>query len=335
MDSAQTIAHIAGQRIMAGFYGTTLNTDLKFFIDTVGVGGIILFARNIENRQQVKRLCADAQAYAQSCGTAPLMVAVDQEGGPVARLKAPDFTEFAGAAAMTSTADAAAFADITARELSDAGINMNMAPVMDVAPAGFDSVMADRVFGSDPAWVAQMGTTIIQRLQQKQIMAVAKHFPGIGRTTADSHIVRPDLDAPRDLLAAFDLLPFTAAIESEVAAMMLSHIRYTAIDPVWPASLSPAIVGTLLRQSMGYDGAVITDDLEMGALRQHYDMPAIIDQVLFADVDIALICHTRKDIETACAHMIQKINDNAALLEAGSRSLARIAALKERFGLQG
>jgi beta-N-acetylhexosaminidase len=139
-------------------------------------------------------------------------------------------------------------------ELKHLGINMNMAPVLDVAPETVDSIMAGRAFGSDPGWVATMGMTVIDHFQRRGIMAVAKHFPGIGRTVLDSHLALPDLDVDAKALAGVDLVPFSTAINGNVAGIMLSHIRYTAIDPVWPASLSPAVTADLLRRKMGYRG---------------------------------------------------------------------------------
>jgi beta-N-acetylhexosaminidase len=162
-------------------------------------------------------------------------------------------------------------------------------------------------------------------------MAVAKHFPGIGRTVLDSHLALPDLDIDAETLAAVDLVPFKAAVVGQVAAVMLSHIRYTAIDPVWPASLSPAVTAKLLRRQMGYDGVVMTDDLDMGAIKPAYTIETAIDQILAADVDIALICHKGPDIEAARERMREKMADDAALREMGRRSVERIMRLKRNY----
>jgi beta-N-acetylhexosaminidase len=325
------IERIAGQRIMAGFIGTELNHDLKFLIDTIGVGGIILFSRNIVNREQLKNLCKDAAAHAKACGRPPLLIAIDQEGGTVARLKTPDFTEFPGAPFIKNTHDAEHFAAITTKELLDVGINMDMAPVMDVVPQGFDSIMSNRVFSNNPLMVANLGCSIINRLQSSGIMAVAKHFPGIGRTTLDSHLLRPDLDASFKSLSALELVPFQAAIDSGVSGIMLSHIRYTGIDNKWPASLSPEIALNLLRNKMGYSGVVITDDLEMGAVENHYDMAVMTRQVLEAEVDIALVCKTRQKIEDAFDFICRQLTDNAAFMKKAGRSANRITALKQNY----
>ena len=192
---------------------------------------------------------------------------------------------------MRDLADARAFARTTARELSAAGINMDMAPVMDVAPEDLTGIMVDRVFGNHPDHVARMGTALIEALQADGVMAVAKHFPGIGRTTLDSHLDLPTFNEDLAAMEPIDLPPFKAAIDHQVAGVMLSHILYAKIDARWPASLSPVIARDLLRRKMGYQGVTMTDDLDMGAIVRHFDIRTVIRQVVAAEVDVALICH--------------------------------------------
>jgi beta-N-acetylhexosaminidase len=320
----------AGQRLMVGFDGTEFNHDLEFLIGTLKVGGLILFSRNIESPDQIRQLCRECQAYARRCNLPPLFMAIDQEGGQVARLK-PPFTQFPGNPAMQAQEDAVRFARITAQELADSGVNMDMAPVLDIAPTDVDSIMAGRAFGSDPQWVTDMGMTVIENLQQRGVMAVAKHFPGIGRTVLDSHLALPDLDIDVNALEEFDLIPFRAAIEKNVAGIMLSHIRYTGVDPVWPASLSPAVTADLLRKQMGYQGVVMTDDLDMGAIKPGYDIETAIGQILASDVDIALICHKGPSIEAAWEKISSAIEADEKLKAMGQRSLERILRLKRIY----
>ncbi len=321
---------MAGQRLMVGFDGTGFNDDLKFLIGTLQVGGLILFARNLGAPEQIRQLCRDCQACAGRFGLPPLFIAIDQEGGQVARLK-PPFTQFAGNPAMKDPEDAVHFARVTAMELKHLGVNMNMAPVLDVAPDGVESIMAGRVFGSDPGWVSDMGMTVIDHLQQRGIMAVAKHFPGIGRTVLDSHLALPDLDVDAKALTDVDLIPFQSAIQGNVAGIMLSHIRYTGIDPAWPASLSPAITADLLRRKMAYDGVVMTDDLDMGAIKPCHDIDTAVGQILMADVDIALICHKGPDIEAACEKIRRSLADDAHLRRMGLHSVERVLQLKRAY----
>jgi beta-N-acetylhexosaminidase len=321
---------LAGQRLMVGFDGTEFNSDLKYLIDTIKVGGIILFKRNIGTPEALRLLCRSAQDHAAACGQPPLIIAIDQEGGRVARLKKP-FTEFDGNPSMKSPADALRFAEITADELKGVGINMNFAPVLDVAPREIESIMAGRSFGSDPEWVAMMGETVIRRLQEKGIMAVAKHFPGIGRTVLDSHLDLPVLEVGLSDLETFDLPPFRRAIESDVAGIMLSHIHYPRIDPHWPASLSSLIAGDLLRKKLNYGGVVMTDDLDMGAIVKHFGFEGAIAQVMAADIDLILICHRSDKIETGFNFILEQSTGSERETHRARVSVERILKLKQKF----
>lgn len=320
----------AGQRLMVGFEGTGLNEDLKDLINRLKIGGIILFAGNLKSPDQIKELCRSIQDYAKICQQPPLFIAVDQEGGQVARLQEP-FTIFPGNPHMKTEEDAVHFAEITAAELNQVGINMNMAPVMDVSPEGSGSIMAERTFGDNPAWVSRLGVKVIEHLQLNNIMAVAKHFPGIGRTTLDSHMDMPVLHDDLSVMEQFDLIPFEAGIQNRVSGVMLSHIFYTKLDPQWPASLSPQIAKNLLRKQMGFDGLVLTDDLDMGAISKHYDIHTAIHQILAADIDLALICHKGPTIEIAFEEILKEMTDSPELKARGIESMERIMEAKRRY----
>ncbi len=325
-----TDEQLAGQRLMVGFEGLALDNELRTLIGDLQVGGLILFKINIDTPDQVRRLCADCQAFAARCGLPPLLIAVDQEGGPVARLRAP-FTEFPGNPHMQGLDDARHFGEVTARELASVGINMDMAPVVDVAPADMSGIMADRVFGSDPAHVSAMGNAVIQTLQEGGVMAVAKHFPGIGRTVIDSHLDLPVFTEDAASMEAIELPPFTAAMQAGVSAVMLSHILYEKIDPRWPASLSPAIARDLLRGRFGYQGVAITDDLDMGAIQRHFDIRSAIRQIVAAEIDIALICHKGPDIQAAFDELLAGLRSDRRVRDKTVASVERIMALKKRF----
>ncbi len=208
---------------------------------------------------------------------------------------------------------------------------MNMAPVLDVAPNDIDSIMAKRAFGGDPDRVSRLGVKVIEHLQKHRIMAVAKHFPGIGRTILDSHL---DLPALADGLAAierFDLIPFAAAIRQGVSGVMLSHIYYPQLDEQWPASLSVYIANDLLRGRMEYGGLVMTDDLDMGAITNHYDIRLSIQRILAADIDLALICHKGPNIEIAFEQVLKEITDSAEMRARGLASVERIMRYKSKY----
>ena len=321
---------LAGQRLMVGFDGTRLNRNLEFLIEKLKIGGIILFAGNLIDPEQIKQLCLSVQEYARSCEQPPLFIAIDQEGGQVARLKAP-FTQFPGNPIMKDQKDAVQFARVTAAELTQVGINMNLAPVLDVAFDASKSIMAGRAFGQNPQQVADLGTAVIEHLQKNGIMSVAKHFPGIGRTILDSHIEMPTLDIDFDTLAATDLRPFNAALACDVAGVMLSHIRYPRLDPVWPASLSALIAKNLLRDRMGYNGLVLTDDLDMGAIKKQYDIQTVVSRILAAEIDLVLICHQGPDIEQAYQEILKAQTDSPTLQAKAQESARRILALKKKY----
>lgn len=289
---------------------------------------------NLEHPDQIRDLCASAQAHAAACRLPPLFVAIDQEGGQVARLK-PPFTRFEGNPSITTDDQARHFARITASELAGIGVNMNMAPVLDVADGVTDSVMAGRAFAGGPREVARLGGVVIEEMQKNGIMAVGKHFPGIGRTTADSHIDQPWLAADPAEMETTDLVPFKTAIERDVAGIMLSHIRYTALDPDLPASMSTPIAKTLLREKLGYEGLVMTDDLDMGAIRNHHVMDQVVRCADRAGIDMVLVCHKGPDrkkavesfrelLETSDTHRKQALCSVERILRAKARYLCRI-----------
>ncbi|MEE4364127.1 MAG: beta-N-acetylhexosaminidase [Desulfotignum sp.] len=322
------IHHLAGQRLMLGFEGTGLTPDLREIIEKYQAGGIILFRNNIQSPAQLAQLCKDAQSFARSCGRPPLFIAVDQEGGKVSRLPEP-FTQFGGNPGIRSRTEAENFARITARELQNAGINMNLAPVMDVVPSNTDSIMQDRSFAGDARTVADLGTAVIKTLQENNIMAVAKHFPGIGRTVLDSHHHLPVLDADLSTLAASDLVPFKAAVQADVSGIMLTHVVYPKLDDQWQASLSVAIARDLVRDVLGFQGLVLTDDLDMKAIG--HDMKTCMTQVLASDIDLALICHKGPNIENAFQVLAGLLASDTALQAKAEVCLERIYRYKQRY----
>ncbi len=313
---------------MLGFDGLTLNDELKRLIRDLRAGGIILFKPNIQTPRQLEQLCSDAKAFARDCGLPELFVAVDQEGGVVARLRAP-FTEFPGNPHIHTADDAEHFARVTAEELGGMGINMNMAPVMDVAPPDVDSIMKTRVFPGGVDLVSELGCTMIRTFQEQGILAVAKHFPGIGRTVKDSHFFLPVLDADEQTLRQSDILPFQAAMAAGVSGIMLSHISYPKLDDTWQASLSPAIARDLLRRDLGYDGLTMTDDLDMKAISLQIE--ACIRQIMVADIDLALICHSGPNIGRARDEMVRLLDTDEDIYERGKASVKRILRAKKRF----
>ena len=318
----------AGQRVLAGFDGTTFDEDARFLVEELWVSGLILFARNIVNKEQVKTLIADAQASAQKQNLPPLIIAIDQEGGPVARLREPEFPEFLGNQGIETIEEATRYAHQMADLLLKLGIHMNFAPVLDVAVDN-QSIMASRVFkGAD---TVQLGAAVISGFQEKGLMAVSKHFPGIGRTHLDSHFELPVMEETKSSIKQTELPPFQKAIQGNVAGMMLSHILYPKLDSKYPASLSPAIAHDLLRDEMGYSGVVMSDDLDMKAVADHFPMAEIIEQTIRSDIDWVLVCHKGPARETAVREFMLQEAMEADARRQGDRSLKRILALKQKY----
>lgn len=321
---------MAGQRLMLGFEGIRLNEDLKHIIRDIKAGGIILFKNNIHSPDQLKLLIKDCKAYAIDCGLPDLFVAVDQEGGTVARLRAP-FTEFKGNPFIETLDAAENFARITSRELKSMGFNMNLAPVLDWVPDGVDSIMKDRAFKGDVQKVSRLGMCVIDTLQHEGVMAVAKHFPGIGRTVKDSHFHLPVLEADYDTLKVTDMVPFKDAIDHDVTGVMLSHIFYSNIDDKWQASLSKVIANDILRGQLKFDGLVVTDDLDMKAIKK--DMKICIQRILHADIDMALICHKGPDIDIAHQEILRLMASDEKIYDGGRVCLDRILRYKEKLAV--
>ena len=331
---SKSLEELVGQLFMVGFQGTRLNSDLNYFLKKLHVGGIILFKRNVQDPFQLAELNRSLQETAMETASIPLFISIDQEGGPVSRLE-PPFTQFVSQSTMGASENSEErighFARTQARELKLVGINMDLAPVLDVNARGPEGLMAARSYGADPNLVARLGTLCIRELQQAGIMACAKHFPGIGDTDLDSHQDLPVQLKDRESLERLELIPFREAMKVPAAAMMISHILYPAFDPKHPASLSNQIVMGLLRQGLGYEGLVITDDLEMGAVVNHYGIEEAVFLAFAAGVDTLLVCHDPDKIERGYQHLLKKIKSRAIPEDLFIKSLRRTLGLKQRF----
>jgi len=287
-----------GQLFMVGMPGPHLDDSTEKLIRDYHVGGIVLFSRNILDPLQLSALCKNLQEKSVLHQGTPLFLAIDQEGGRVARLKDP-FTCFPGNEAMAKDRfplrRAREFGKVTAREMKMVGLNMNLAPVLDVRLGRPERHLTGRTFGEDPQIAAKLGTIIIKTLQENNIMACAKHFPGLGRADLDPHFQLPKIGLTAEELEAINLPPFKAAIEADVSAIMTSHALYPLLDPDHPATVSINILTELLRKRLSFNGLIITDDLEMGAIAAHGDVAQGALAALQAGSDILLICKDAKN----------------------------------------
>ena len=290
-----TIEEKVGQLMIVGFAGKQASKTIREHIGQRFIGGVALFNRNIQSPQQVARLTNELQRLAQ--GTRhqiPLLIALDQEGGWVTRLKkgATILPGNMALGAIDSAALAARAGEITAIELSAVGINLNFAPVMDVNNNLNNPVIDRRAFGESPEQVSRLGVAYIRGLQQNGLLATAKHFPGHGDTTVDSHTDLPTVKHGLDHIRAIELKPFRATIEAGVAAIMTAHIVYSALDANRPATLSRTILTDLLREELGFKGLIITDDMEMKAIDDSYPAGEAAVMAIEAGADIVLALWT-------------------------------------------
>ncbi len=281
-----------GQVFMVGIPGPTLDADTRAFLDEYTPGGIVLFKRNVQSATQVRRLVA--QLHALGAGVAPI-VAIDHEGGRVDRLRLRPFTHFPPAAMVASTKSprvVRSVAEAMGRELSAIGIDLDFAPVLDVWANPRNAVIGDRAYGTSAAQVVRMGLAAIEGLVRGGVLPCGKHFPGHGRTLGDSHKVLPRVTASRATLTKTELAPFARAIRAGIPALMSAHVVYPALDAKRPATLSPAILTTLLRTRLKFGGVLFSDDLEMQAVAGRAAPERFAPAALAAGCDMLLVCQS-------------------------------------------
>ena len=320
-----------GQLAIAGFAGEAIPADLRSLAREFDLGGIILFARNVVAPEQVAEIARDAQAMAHEL---PLWVSVDQEGGRVARLKAP-FTVWPPMQTLGRSGDtalAARFARALAVELKAVGISLDYTPVLDIHTNPKNPVIGDRALAERAEDVSRLGEVIIRTLQQAGIAACGKHFPGHGDTSTDSHHELPLVEHPPDRIEAVELVPFRAAIGAGVASIMTAHILIPAYDEERPATLSPAIVDRLLKQKLGYQGLVLSDDLEMKAIAARYGIPDATVAAIAAGCDAVLMCGVSQEPQAAALEaLIHAVEAGTLPIKRVEDALARHRRVKERF----
>jgi beta-N-acetylhexosaminidase len=323
-----------GQLFMAGIPGRKIDPGTEMLIRDHGLGGVILFDRNIESPIQLTELCLALQELAMKYQGKPLFLAVDQEGGRVARLREP-FTIFPGNTAIGMDNEpldrAVEFASITAKEMSMVGLNMDLAPVMDVRRGTPEKHLDGRTFGDDPEKVSSLGTAVIKGLQENGILAVAKHFPGLGKAQLDPHVHLPVIDSDYEEILKINLPPFTAAINAGVSAIMTSHAIYPSIEAGIPATLSKKVLNGILRDTLRFDGLIITDDLEMGAIEKKWGAAEGASISFESGADILLICEDQEKVLDGMEILKNKLINTRISIERLQLSEKRIAEAKTRF----
>jgi beta-N-acetylhexosaminidase len=324
-----------GQLLIAGFNGHHIPPELRSLAKEFGLGGVILFARNIAEPEQVAEVAFEASRLVPEM---PAWVSVDQEGGRVARLKTP-FTEWPPMATLGRSGDvglAERFARALARELKSVGITLDYAPVLDVHTNPKNPVIGDRALAEKAEEVARLGSAIVRALQGEGIAACGKHFPGHGDTSTDSHLELPLVEHPPERLRQVEFLPFKAAIEAGVATIMTAHVLVPALDEKRPATLSRRIVTDLLRNELKFEGVILSDDLEMKAVAAEYAVPDSAVLAIEAGCDGVLICSGDHETQHAALEaLVHAVEQDRLRLSRVEDALKRQQRAKERFLASG
>lgn len=328
---ASGLSRDIGQLLIGSFTGVQLPVEWKSLAREFDLGGAILFSRNIEAPEQVAELAFEIEGAGQS---APLWVSVDQEGGRVARLKEP-FTRWPPMATLGragSEALAERFARALADELSAVGITLDYAPVLDIHTNPKNPVIGDRALAGAADEVARLGRVIIRTFQAQGIAACGKHFPGHGDTATDSHLELPLVEHPPDRLRAVEFVPFRAAIAEGVAFIMTAHVLVPSLDEQQPATLSAAVVHGLLREELGFQGVILSDDLEMKAISQRMSVPDAAVAALRAGCDGLLVCSGNVDVQAATLEaLVHAVESGVIPHRRVDDALQRLRRAKARF----
>ena len=322
------LQRVAARMFCVGFAGTRVPARMRELIDR-GVGAATLFKRNFENAGQFIELCAELKRLAGR----PFLTSIDQEGGRVIRL-GPPFTQVPSMRAIGETNDpelARRIGELLGRELRAANVDMDYAPVLDVDTNPGNPVIADRSFGRTPELVTRMGLAVIDGLQRQGVAASGKHFPGHGDTSQDSHLDLPRLPHAMERLERIELVPFAAAIRAGVAAIMTAHVIFEAIDPAYPATMSRPVLTGLLRERLGFQGVIVSDDLEMKAIANHYPLEEVVVRGVNAGVDLFNICQTTSLPETAIEALVKAVERGDVARETLDAAGMRLDRLYSQF----
>ena len=315
-----------GQLLMIGIHGKTLNDDAKFMLNEYRVGGIILFDRNMESKDQVKSLITDINKTGKSAGLTPLFIGIDQEGGAVARMedqliKVPPAEELG----KEPIEQAVSLAKQSGTELKDLGFNINFAPVADLG------LTYGRSFSTNPDDVVRYASAVGKAYDEAGLWYSYKHFPGIGKTDVDLHADTSVVPVSKENLLNEDTKVFVDLIKqskTNTYAIMVSHAMYPQIDAEHPSSLSKAIITDWLRKDMGYNGVVVTDDMDMGALAKHYTFGDMAVQSILAGSDILLVCHEYEHMQEAYNGLMKAVKEGRISKDRLDESVKRILLMK-------
>jgi beta-N-acetylhexosaminidase len=329
--SDDNIRQAVGQLLVVGFEGATEEPPeaIAEALECGHIGGVILFRRNVDTVEQVLALNERVHQLAAGAPEAPF-VAVDQEGGRVVRLKDP-LTPIPPMRAVGDARDGRLVAEVSeviATEIGALGFNLNFAPVLDIDTNPLNPIIGDRAFGVDPESVVRAAGAYLLGHHTAGVIPCGKHFPGHGDTLLDSHKDLPTLKHDMDRLNRVELEPFRRTVGADIPMLMTAHMMLPALDAEHPATLSEAVIDGLLRKELGYDGVVITDDLEMKAVAERYDIDEMVRLGLRAGIDIFLVCHTEAKWQRAFETLVELATNDEDDLVRVLQAAERVRRLK-------
>src|SRR6478609_3645663 len=318
----------AARLFSVGFHGKLPSDDLKRLL-ALGVAGVIFFARNVAEPAEVAE---STSAIKREAGR-PVLLALDQEGGKVARLR-KGFSELPAMRALGEVGSASLAREVGAligRELRAVGFDVNYAPVLDVDTNPDNPVIGSRSFGRSPELVSELGVALASGLESAGVAACGKHFPGHGDTHQDSHLALPRLSHSVERLQRIELRPVAGAVAAGIPALMTAHVSFEPLDPQYPATMSRRVLRELLRDQLNYDGLVISDDLEMRAIADHYEVEETVLRGLDAGIDQFLCCHTAELAHRAIDAVVRAVEGGRISREQLENANRRIRTFTSRY----
>jgi len=329
-----TIEEKIGQLVIVGLDGYKVDDNVREMIEEYHVGGFIIYKKNVETVEQLVNLTNTLKA-ANSVNKIPLFISVDEEGGQVTRMP-EGIRKLPASGKLGELNDeklAYEIGKLLGMELKYFGFNMNFAPVLDINSNPENPVIGKRAFGADEDIVSRLGIEAMKGIQSEGVISVVKHFPGHGDTSVDSHIGLPRVDHGLDRLRGFELVPFARAIENGADAIMVAHILFPQIDPNNPATLSSTIIGGILKEEMGFEGLVVTDDMTMGAIIKNYSIGDAVVKSVLAGSDIVLVCHEYEYEVEAITAIREAVEEGLISTDRIDESVYKILKLKNKYGL--
>jgi len=327
MTSRKNACQALGELFIVGFNGLELSEDTSAFISQAGIGGVILFGHNFENPGQVAELTNQVQ---ECRADLPLWTSVDHEGGKVQRFK-KGFTRIPEANVIGSTDSpklAFELAEVMAKELKAVGINLNFSPITDIATNPKNPVIGNRSFGATEEMVSKMSTAMLRGHLVHGVQPCIKHFPGHGDTSTDSHFALPRVDTSLEVLQEREFKPFLKAFKSKCSMVMTAHILNSKLDPKYPATLSSATLQGILRKQLRYTKLILSDDMEMKAIADHYGASEAPKLAIEAGCDM-LVYRSENAARHAYETLFKALEDGSLDPEIVLQAQSRIKALKK------